>query len=166
MLKVTSTAHNNSTATCLPGPMSRRFNNLSIQSASLSYICPTCRTRLAVRSSRPSTETSKRWITRNHMRRIKDADVSWGLRADKIETGEKQSMLGLLEERGYINQIIGGRDALDSLLTQRRVGAYVGIDPTAPSIHVGHMVPLMALGWMFIHGYAVTFLVGVQCRTP
>jgi hypothetical protein len=52
-----------------------------------------------------------------------------------------------------------GRDELDDLLTYKRVGVYCGVDPTAPSLHVGHMVPFMVLGWMYIHGYHSTFLV-------
>jgi tyrosyl-tRNA synthetase len=52
-----------------------------------------------------------------------------------------------------------GRKALDWLLTEKRIGAYVGVDPTAPSLHVGHLVPLMALYWMYIHGYYTVSLV-------
>ena len=52
------------------------------------------------------------------------------------------------------------RDDLDDLLLGRRTGAYVGIDPTAPSMHVGHMVPFMALAWFYIYGYSATFLLG------
>lgn len=48
---------------------------------------------------------------------------------------------------------------LDQLLTHRRVGVYAGVDPTAPSIHVGHMVPFMVLGWFYIHGYDTHFVV-------
>lgn len=44
-------------------------------------------------------------------------------------------------------------------MIDKRVGAYVGIDPTAPSLHVGHLVPLMALFWMYIHGFHVVALV-------
>lgn len=51
------------------------------------------------------------------------------------------------------------RDALDHLMTQRRVGAYVGVDPTAPSLHVGHMVTLMPLFWMYAHGFKAFTLV-------
>lgn len=45
-------------------------------------------------------------------------------------------------------------------MTENRVGAYVGIDPTASSLHVGHMLPLMALFWMRIHDYRTISLVG------
>ncbi|KAF2132221.1 tyrosyl-tRNA synthetase-like protein [Dothidotthia symphoricarpi CBS 119687] len=65
----------------------------------------------------------------------------------------QQSILGVLEERGFVKDVAGGRQTLDWLLTEKRIGAYVGVDPTAPSLHVGHLLPLMALYWMYFHGY-------------
>ena len=50
------------------------------------------------------------------------------------------------------------------MLTRRRVGIYCGVDPTAPSLHVGHLVPFMALNWFYIHGYSATYLVGIPTR--
>lgn len=41
-----------------------------------------------------------------------------------------------------------------------RIQAYVGIDPTAESLHIGHLVPLMPLFWMYLHGYGATTLIG------
>lgn len=52
-----------------------------------------------------------------------------------------------------------GRETLDWLLTEKRIGVYVGVDPTAPSLHVGHLLPLMALYWMYLHGYYTVSLV-------
>jgi tyrosyl-tRNA synthetase len=50
-------------------------------------------------------------------------------------------------------------------MTETRVGAYVGIDPTASSLHVGHLLPFMALAWMYTHGYhAVTVLGGATAK--
>jgi len=46
------------------------------------------------------------------------------------------------------------------MMTEKRLGAYVGIDPTASSLHVGHMLPLMSLFWMHIHGYHTITLIG------
>lgn len=46
------------------------------------------------------------------------------------------------------------------MLIDDRIGAYVGIDPTAASLHIGHMLPLMSLFWMFIHGYHTITLLG------
>lgn len=45
-------------------------------------------------------------------------------------------------------------------MTERRLGAYVGIDPTAASLHVGHLLPLMSLFWMYLHGYHTVSLLG------
>lgn len=45
-------------------------------------------------------------------------------------------------------------------MTEKRVGIYAGIDPTAPSMHVGHLLPLMVLYWMYIHGFHACSLVG------
>lgn len=45
-------------------------------------------------------------------------------------------------------------------MISKRIGAYVGIDPTAPSLHVGHLIPLMALFWMYVHGFHTVTLLG------
>ena len=55
-----------------------------------------------------------------------------------------------------------GRKELDRLMIEKRVGVYLGIDPTGPSLHVGHLVPLMSLFWMFVHGFHSVTLV---CRS-
>jgi tyrosyl-tRNA synthetase len=46
------------------------------------------------------------------------------------------------------------------LMRRKRIGAYVGIDPTAPSLHVGHMLPLMALFWLYVHGFSAVTVIG------
>lgn len=68
-------------------------------------------------------------------------------------------MLDMLEKRGYINQIVGPRDELDKLLTEKRVGIYCGVDPTASSMHIGHLLPLMVLYWFYIKGFHACSLV-------
>lgn len=45
-------------------------------------------------------------------------------------------------------------------MTSKRLGVYLGIDPTAPSLHVGHLLPLMAIFWMYIKGYHTVSLLG------
>ncbi|KIW72158.1 tyrosine-tRNA ligase [Phialophora macrospora] len=125
------------------------------------YICRSCRHHLRDRNSALSNPVSQqRWITRVHVRRIQEAEEEWQAKAKDIEAGNMKSMMAVLEERGYVNQIVGSRDDLDKLMTYRRIGAYAGVDPTAPSLHVGHMVPFMALGWLYIHGYKANFLLG------
>jgi tyrosyl-tRNA synthetase len=54
---------------------------------------------------------------------------------------------------------------LHKLFTEKRVGLYAGIDPTAPSLHVGHMLPLMVLAWGYVSGLPVFFLVS-NCGRP
>ena len=44
-------------------------------------------------------------------------------------------------------------------MTEKRIGLYVGVDPTAPSMHVGHLLPLMVLYWAYIKGYHAYSLV-------
>ena len=57
------------------------------------------------------------------------------------------------------------RDQVEKLMTDNRIGAYVGIDPTAPSIHLGHMLPLMCIFWLYIKGYhAITLLGGATAK--
>lgn len=94
------------------------------------------------------------------MNNIRNAQKEWELRAQETVLGKRKGILDVLEERGYVNQIIGKRDDLRRLLIHRRVGVYSGFDPTAPSLHVGHMVPIMVLGWFFINGYHANYLLG------
>ena len=56
----------------------------------------------------------------------------------------KSELLRLLEERGHIHQITDA-EALDALAAQEVVTAYVGFDPTAPSLHVGNLASIMLL---------------------
>lgn len=45
-------------------------------------------------------------------------------------------------------------------MLNERIGAYVGVDPTAPSLHLGHLMVLMPLFWLYIHGYGAVSLIG------
>lgn len=117
------------------------------------YVCNDCLKQITQQT------LSRRWITQNGIRKVKIAQADWSDRRDDIESGKAQSILQVLEDRGLINQIVGSRDALEKVLIERRVGVYCGVDPTAPSLHIGHMIPFMALGWMYVYGYSATYLV-------
>ncbi|AXB78149.1 tyrosine--tRNA ligase [Novosphingobium sp. P6W] len=54
------------------------------------------------------------------------------------------SLLRLLDERGYIHQLTDA-EGLDTLAAKQVVPGYIGFDPTAPSLHVGHLVSIMML---------------------
>jgi tyrosyl-tRNA synthetase len=53
------------------------------------------------------------------------------------------------------------RELLHQVFTNKRAGMYAGVDPTAPSLHVGHMLPFMVLAWGYVWGLPVTFLVSI-----
>ncbi|KAF2659312.1 tyrosyl-tRNA synthetase-like protein [Lophiostoma macrostomum CBS 122681] len=89
-----------------------------------------------------------------------DVKEEWKQKAERIRGGAERSMLDLLEKRGFVKDVAGGREALDWLMTEKRIGAYVGVDPTAPSLHVGHLLPLMALYWMWLFGFRTVTLLG------
>lgn len=54
------------------------------------------------------------------------------------------------------------RDLLHKVFTEKRAGMYAGIDPTAPSMHVGHILPFMVLAWGYVWGLPVSFMVSDQ----
>ncbi len=56
----------------------------------------------------------------------------------------ESALLRLLEERGHIHQVTDPV-ALDKLASEQVVTAYVGFDPTAPSLHIGNLASIMLL---------------------
>jgi tyrosyl-tRNA synthetase len=62
--------------------------------------------------------------------------------------------------RGVAN-IIPGRDEFEKVLrSDRKLNIYLGIDPTATRIHIGHAVPLRKLQQLSELGHHITFLIG------
>lgn len=58
-----------------------------------------------------------------------------------------ENALSVLEERGNV-EWCSDRDELAALFNKEMVTGYVGFDPTADSLHVGHLIPIMGLSWM------------------
>ena len=56
--------------------------------------------------------------------------------------------LQTLESRGFIQQCTN-LERVRGLLSEERVTFYVGFDPTADSLHVGSLVPIMAMALAF-----------------
>jgi len=69
----------------------------------------------------------------------------------------KNSLLDELSWRGMIYQ---HTDGLADALATGEVSAYVGFDPTAPSLHLGHLVPVMGLAHLQRAGHRPVALVG------
>ena len=72
---------------------------------------------------------------------------------------EKVNVFDVLEERGYIEQMTHP-DEIKKLFGEKSVSFYIGIDPTADSLHVGHFVSLMVAGHMQRCGHKPIILVG------
>lgn len=65
----------------------------------------------------------------------------------------------LLKERGFIKQC-SDEEALKNLLKSEVVTFYAGFDPTATSLHVGHLVPLFAMAHLQKAGHKPIALIG------
>ena len=71
----------------------------------------------------------------------------------------KSEFLRTLSERGYIHQI-SDETGLDDLFAKETVTAYIGFDPTAPSLHAGGLIQIMMLHWMQKTGHRPIALMG------
>jgi tyrosyl-tRNA synthetase len=67
------------------------------------------------------------------------------------------SLLEELRWRGMLHQ---HTDGLSDALSRDMVSAYCGFDPTAASLHVGNLVPVMGLVHVQRHGHRPVFLAG------
>jgi tyrosyl-tRNA synthetase len=68
------------------------------------------------------------------------------------------SAFDVLKERGFIRQIT--HEGLEELLASEKISFYIGFDPTADSLHVGHFVQLMAMAHMQQAGHRPIALIG------
>jgi len=64
-----------------------------------------------------------------------------------------------LEQRGFINQC-SNLEEVRRLLDNEKITVYIGSDPTADSLHVGHLVPVMMMRWLQKYGHKPIALVG------
>ncbi|KAE9366519.1 hypothetical protein N431DRAFT_417315 [Stipitochalara longipes BDJ] len=120
------------------------------------YICARC----ALRASQSQSKTTRRWIGMKYLAKVADAEKQWKEKAESIRAGKEKSMLTILEERGLVQTITGDRQKFENRMTDKRLGVYVGIDPTAASLHIGHLLPMMSMFWMYVNGYHTVQLLG------
>jgi tyrosyl-tRNA synthetase len=69
------------------------------------------------------------------------------------------NVLEILEERGFIDQTTHDQELKDCL-DQGNVTCYIGFDPTAASLHIGSLVPIMSLAHMQRQGHRPIALIG------
>ena len=71
----------------------------------------------------------------------------------------KENIMDVLRARGFIKQTVYEED-LYKLLGTESVPFYIGFDPTADSLHVGHYLQLMVMSWMQKAGHKPVILIG------
>lgn len=64
-----------------------------------------------------------------------------------------------LQQRGLIAQTTDAQ-ALDTLLNEKKITLYCGFDPTADSLHIGHLLPILVLRRFQLAGHIPIALVG------
>lgn len=64
-----------------------------------------------------------------------------------------------LRWRGLLYQQTN-EEGLEKLLTDEKISLYCGVDPTADSMHIGHIVPLLTLRRFQLHGHKPILLIG------
>jgi tyrosyl-tRNA synthetase len=69
------------------------------------------------------------------------------------------NLIDVLRERGFIEQMTHDQELID-YFDANRVTGYIGFDPTASSLHIGSLVPIMSLAHMQRNGHRPIALVG------
>lgn len=69
------------------------------------------------------------------------------------------NIMDTLKARGFVKQVVF-EDELYELLGKESVPFYIGFDPTADSLHVGHFLALMAMSHMQKAGHKPIVLIG------
>jgi len=71
----------------------------------------------------------------------------------------QKNLYDILKERGFIEQSTN-ENGLRQLLSKQKITFYIGFDPTASSLHIGHLVSLMAMAQAQKQGHRPIFLMG------
>jgi len=74
-------------------------------------------------------------------------------------TSDFSSFIDEMKWRGFFQQCTD-EENLTKLLNEKTVTAYIGFDPTADSLHVGSLVPIMGLLIFQAHGHKPIAIVG------
>lgn len=69
------------------------------------------------------------------------------------------SVYDVLKERGFLKQL-SHEDETKELLAKEKITFYIGFDPTADSLHVGHFIALMVMSHMQRAGHRPICLLG------
>ena len=76
-----------------------------------------------------------------------------------MEEGPALSVLDTLYERGFVHQLTHDEE-IRELLETEKITFYIGFDPTADSLHVGHFLGMMVMAHMQRAGHRPICLIG------
>ena len=76
-----------------------------------------------------------------------------------MHKGDIMGIIESLEKRGYIEQITHDKELRDEM-NSKSISFYLGIDPTADSLHIGHFIALMVASHLQKAGHRPIILVG------
>ncbi|MDF2656513.1 MAG: tyrosine--tRNA ligase [Bacillota bacterium] len=76
-----------------------------------------------------------------------------------METAQERNVYDVLKERGLIKQTTHEAE-IRELLGKEKVTFYIGFDPTADSLHVGHFMQIIIMMYMQKYGHKPIALVG------
>ncbi|MDD4298594.1 MAG: tyrosine--tRNA ligase [Bacilli bacterium] len=71
----------------------------------------------------------------------------------------EKKLFDILKERGYIKDLTHEQEVID-LMNGRSMTFYLGIDPTADSLHIGHFFALTMFRWLQDFGHRGIILIG------
>ncbi|MDF2572070.1 MAG: tyrS [Sporomusa sp.] len=69
------------------------------------------------------------------------------------------TVLNILKERGFVQQLTH-EEEIAELLAKKKITFYIGFDPTADSLHVGHFLGMMVMAHMQQAGHRPICLIG------
>ncbi len=69
------------------------------------------------------------------------------------------NVFDVLKERGFIEQVTD-EEAVRDLLGREKIKFYIGFDPTADCLHVGHFMQIIILAYMLKYGHTPVALLG------
>ncbi len=72
---------------------------------------------------------------------------------------KERNVFDILQERGYIEQVTH-EDEVKELLEKEKITFYIGFDPTADSLHIGHYIQIMVMAHMQRQGHRPIAIIG------
>lgn len=72
---------------------------------------------------------------------------------------QHSNVYDVLKERGFIEQVTN-EEAVRDLLGKEKIKFYIGFDPTADCLHVGHFMQIIILSYMLKYGHTPVALLG------